>query len=125
MDDLDDPMRPRDFIEWAVSNKLDVSDVLKESLKSGKNLLNWRQKYFSMKRKRNALNDKLKDSVTPKERTSLLTIILAMVRSNLKHKAGNPHTVSAIEKAIKTAELKLSDDVIRKYLAEAEEKLGI
>jgi len=55
MEDLDNPTRPRDFIEWAISNKLDVSDAVKESVKSGKKLLNWRGKYFSMKRKRDAL----------------------------------------------------------------------
>jgi hypothetical protein len=125
MDDLDDPMRPRDFLEWAVSNKLNVSHDLQQGVHIGKKLQNWRQKYFSMKRKRDALVDKSKDVVTPKERTSLLTIILAMVRQILKHQAGNPHTVSAIRKAVEKAELKLSDDAIRKYLSEAEEKLEV
>jgi hypothetical protein len=123
MDDLDDPMRPQDFLEWAISNKLPVSDTLLKSVKTVKKLRNWRVKYFSMKRRRDELAEKLKEDVNPKERTSLLTIILGMTRHILKHKAGNIHTVSMIERAIKKADLKLSDDVIRKFLEEAAERL--
>lgn len=124
MDDLDNPMRPRDFVEWAISNKLHVSDGLKESVISGKRLLNWRGKYFSMKRKRDKLATSLEDSVSPKERTSLQKIVLGMARSKFRHKVGNPHTVAAIEKALEEVRLPLSNDVIRKYLAEADEKFA-
>jgi hypothetical protein len=124
MDDLDNPMRPGDFLEWAVSNNLNVSDVLLRSVKTSKKLKNWRKKFFSMRRKRDRLADKLKDAVTPKERTSLLTIVLALVRHSFKQQTG-PHTVSLIVKAVENAGLKLSDDSIRKFLKEAEEKLAV
>jgi hypothetical protein len=124
MDDLDNPMRPADFLEWAISNKLHVSDTLKESVKSGKKLLNWRGKYFSMKRKRDALMAELEDSVSPKERTSLLKIVLGMARAKFKHKVGNTHTVIAIENALRDVKLAVSNDVIRKYLGEADDKFA-
>jgi hypothetical protein len=124
MDDLDSPMRPADFLEWAISNKLNVNDILKESIKSGKKLRNWRDKFFSMKRKHNALIEKLEDSVSPKERTSLLKIVLGMARINFKHKANSPNTVAKIEKVLREANLPVSNDVIRKYLAEADEKFA-
>jgi|SRR4051812_31901487 len=124
MEDLDNPTRPRDFIEWAISNKLDVSDAVKESVKSGKKLLNWRGKYFSMKRKRDALTAELEDSVSPKERTSLLKIVLGLARDKFKHKIKNPHTVIAIQDALVRANLPVSNDVIRRYLVEADEKFA-
>jgi hypothetical protein len=124
MDDLDNPMRPTDFLEWAISNNLNVRDILKESVKSGKKLQNWRAKYFSMKRKRNALIARLEDNVSPKERTSLLKLVLGMARKSFNHKVDSPHTVTKIEKALQEANLSVSNDVIRKYLAEADEKFA-
>jgi ribosome maturation protein Sdo1 len=80
--------------------------------------------YFSMKRRRDALIARLEDNVSPKERTSLLKLVLGMARKNFNHKVDSPHTVARIEKALGAANLPVSNDVIRKYLAEADEKFA-
>jgi hypothetical protein len=124
MDELSSPMSPREFLQWATSNGLRPSEQLTASVKSGKPLRNWRAKYFNMKRQRDDLRTELEDSVSPKERTSLLKIVLGMAKSKFNHREGSPHTVGAIERALNGVELSVSDDVIRKYLAEADDKFA-
>jgi hypothetical protein len=121
MDELSSPMSPRDFIQWAASNKLTKSEQLEASLKSGKPLRNWRTKYFNMKRQRDELTKKLKDSVLPKERQTLLKLLLGMAQAKFNHEKGSHKTVSAIVAALDRVDLSVGDDSIRKYLREADE----
>jgi hypothetical protein len=121
MEELSSPMSPREFIQWAVSNGLTPSEQLKASVKSGKPLRNWRTKYFDMKRQRDELTKKLEDSVLPKERQTLLKILLGMARAKFNHEEGSHKTVSVIVAALNRVDLSVGDDSVRKYLREADE----
>jgi hypothetical protein len=74
-----------------------------------------------MKRQRDELTKKLEDSVLPKERQTLLKILLGMARAKFNHEEGSHKTVSVIVAALNRVDLSVGDDSIRKYLREADE----
>ena len=117
------PAAPKEFLEWAISNDLPVSDALKQSVDGAEKLVNWKAQYFRMKKKRDALNEQINEAIAAKERTSFLRMILGMARAKFGHTAAKP-AIKMIEGTLSDQKLSVSDDVIRRLLNEAEEKLA-
>ena len=80
------PAKPEHILEWAISNDLNVSEALAQSVQGGAELTNWKAKYFAMKRLRDELAAQMNESVAGKERTSFLRLILGMARSKFSGK---------------------------------------
>jgi hypothetical protein len=128
MEELSDPMLPRELLDWAISNQLSPPTKLQEMVRSGNSRQrNWRKKYFRMKRKRDALKakiatyEKLNDEPKARARQSMLHLIGGMARAGFGHKANSRETVSKIEGALERIGWPLSNNTIREYLVKADE----
>jgi len=122
MDLLSSPTSPREVLQWARSNNIPGNGKLEGIVASTKPLSNWRKRYFSMKRQRDVLAKEVEDKILPKERLTLLMLILGMARAHYGHIQGNKSAVGNIHKNLAEKGVKLSKDTIKKYLDEAEDR---
>jgi len=118
---LEFPESPREFVQWATSNRLEASEQLKSSVRSGKRLRNWKLRYREVKKERDQLLKQLEDNMAPKERLSILKLIVGMARAKYGHTEGSHKSVSSIHHSLDGKGIKLSKDTIKKYLDEADD----
>jgi hypothetical protein len=119
MDLLESPMRPGEFLEWAISNQLGVSEALTACVKSDKQPKDWRRKFFRTRRKLRKLQEQI-DPVKPKQLKTFQILIYSMAADKFGLNEKDSHnTVAKVQRTIQLAGLKLDDDTIRKTLQEA------
>jgi hypothetical protein len=129
MEELESPMRPHNFIEWAISNGISIPEPLRDAVAKGEPLQNWKKR--ALKYKRQLKNFKSKytnaDEVPPKSLKSLFSIILAIAEDKYGY-SPNKNTSAAANIASTLARKGFSspkEETIRDWLKEAHEALRL
>ncbi|MBO6697138.1 MAG: hypothetical protein JJ884_09105 [Maricaulis sp.] len=130
---------PGFFLAWAKRNRIDVPIALEEAVTNhGSQVADWKTLFDNQSSELARLKSELaeleaKNAAKPaassekplgaRERSTLLKIVLGMAMACYEHNphAGRTTTASAILTDLQTLGIAVSDDTIRKYLAEAVE----
>jgi hypothetical protein len=128
MGELDSPARPRDFLEWAASNGLEVPDALLAALGENKVLTNWRRRYYRCRKllKKAKADHRTEPDLHPRSRHSLYTILLAMA---IEKYGFDPNKNNAAAKLISGTlakhdfEAPPGEQTIRSWLQEARDEV--
>ena len=132
MDAISSPLSPREAVEWARSNGINVADALKDSVRGTRGLKNWRTRYLQMRRKKanleneiEQLKSQLKEDVeNPKRRKTFYRLILGMAKKHYGLESHPHQATSKIERDLEGTPYKLGNDVIRKCLQEAQQEIA-
>ena len=133
------PVRPKDFVVWAIRLEIDLPEELKFTVNRFDPLPDeWRSKYESeaeahseTQARLNELNAQLEGSVDRpgwiRERESLLKMIIGMAVEKFGYdpKAAKSPTTDRIATALRTHGISLDGDTVRKYLHDARELLPL
>lgn len=130
MGQLESPMRPRLFLEWAMDNGIDVSDDVLEVVAGSETLKDWKEIARRYRKQLTIAKAKIKkisgDEINPKSRKSLLRIIYVIALKKYQYKpGGNSSAAHNIHKEIEKYDPSLLDEqTIRKWLKVAEDEVG-
>lgn len=130
MGQLESPLRPLLFLNWAMDNGIDVSEDILDIVARSETLIDWKARARRYRRELNVAKSKLKKSVgeelNPKSKTSLLRMIyvVALRKYNYKPGRNNSAATNIYNDIEKYGSGLLSEQTIRDWLKVAEDEIG-
>jgi hypothetical protein len=125
MDLLTNPVAPREFLEWAKSNRIDIPVALEEAVAKGKRIRNWRTSAKKYKRDLRKREDSV-DDLSKKAKKSLYRILLALAKEHCGYVPyKNNNAAAQIEKTLAKHSLaEPKQETIRHWLETAFDEVG-
>ena len=125
MDQLDSPIIPRAFLEWASSNEIPIPKPLLDAVAKGKPLRNWKKRAQSYRRRLGTLESKSGDidDMPAKSLHSLYRIILGIAEHKYKFdpQKNNSAAINIEDTLVKVGLSEPKAETIRTWLQKAHE----